>query len=147
MNQVTATIELNQEKGTVKFSMDLQGDSELDHELLVAAIGSGRSVSIVPTHKANELFAEFTILDTSIWPKAMRALENRKRVLAGQPTVEEEQAQVAMRQAQAEDAEKASAKAEQKAIDDAAAKTAADDKRLADAVASGVAAGIAKAQK
>lgn len=107
MNQVTATVTLDQEKGTVKFSMDLQGDTELDHELLTAAIGTSRSVSVTPAHNGEELFAEFTITDASIWPKALRSLENRKRALEGKPSVEEEEAQEAMAKAAAEDAKNA----------------------------------------
>lgn len=139
MSQVTATVEFDQQKGTVKFSMDLQGNSEIDHELLIAAIGTGRSVSLTPAHSGNELFAEFTIADKSIWPKAIRALENKKRVADGKPTVEEEQAQIAKAKAAEEDAKNApvSPTAEEKM-------TAA----IADGIAQGLkAAGVSAAPK
>ena len=145
MAQVTVTVGFDQTKGTVKFSLDLQGETQLEHELLVATIGSGRSVSISPAHAGDELFAEFTIEDPSIWPKAIRQLENRTRVANGRPTIEEEEAQTAMRQA-------ADADAEQKQKDAAAAfakkiadDQAAADKRLTDAVAAGIAQGLKKA--
>jgi hypothetical protein len=90
MNSVTAVITLDQELGTIKFALDLQGDSQLDHEILAAAIGQGRDIKIVPAHKNDELYAEFVISDPLVWPRAVRALANRNRVAAGQLTLEEE---------------------------------------------------------
>lgn len=135
MNQVTATVTLDQVKGTVKFSFDLQGATELDHELLAATISSGRSVSLMPTHVGNELFAEFTIKDSSIWPTAARAMENRKRVANGQPTIEEEEARRAMAEAAAADAEEKAQEAEKQAARDAQAKQDAADAHIAEVVA------------
>ena len=146
MNQeAKATIEFDNVKGTVKFSLDLKGVTEIDHELLLATIGSGRSVSISPAHKGDDLFAEFTIFDTSIWPKAARALENRKRKADGKPTVEEEEAQNALRVAQLQKADADAKAAKEKADADAEAIKAAADKRISDAVTAGVVAGLAKA--
>lgn len=139
MSTVTATVEFNQEKGTVKFVLDLQGTTELDHELLAAAIGTGRSVEIAPAHNGNELFAEFTVIDPNLWPKAIRALENRKRVSEGRPTIEEEEAQVAMRKASEEDAEVKAAQAREKAEATEEAKQEAADKRVADIAAAAAA--------
>ena len=139
MSLVTVEVSFDQPKGQVKFAFDLQGRTEIEHELLNAAIAGGRSVSIVPTHKGDELFAEFTITDPSIFTNASRGLENRKRVADGRPTVEEEEAQVAIREAAEQDSAKAEAVAAKKAADEAAAKQTAEDKRLADAVAAGVA--------
>src|SRR5258708_36780046 len=119
MSTVTATVSFDQASGTVKFSLDLQGATELDHELLAATISSGRSVSIVPAHKGEELFAEFIIKDTSIWPKAARALENRKRIANGQPTIEQEESQAVARKNAQEDAEKAASDEKAKADADA----------------------------
>lgn len=144
MNQVSATVTLDQEKGTVTFSMDLQGDSELDHEILAATIGAGRSVSIQPAHHGNELFAEFVIADLSIWPKASRALENRIRVRDGRPTLDEEEETVWNRVKAGADAEKAAAEAKEKAEVEAEEKQAEADKRLAAAVSSGIAAALSK---
>ncbi len=90
MNQVTAVVTLDQAAGTIKFALDLQGDSPLDHELLAAAISQGRDVHITPTHKGDELFAEIVITDPMIWPRAVRALTNRNRIANNQPTIEEE---------------------------------------------------------
>ena len=104
MSAVVTVIELDQAKGTAKFSMDLKGATEFEHELLAAIIGTGRSVSIVPAHKQDELYAEFTIRDTRIWPTAMRALENRKRKADGRPSVEEEEKQIADAKAAEEEA-------------------------------------------
>ena len=105
MSQVTVTVEFDQVAGTVKFTFDLQGATELDHELLAATIGTGRSVSLKPTHVGNELFAEFTITDPAIWPKAARALANRKRVADGLPTIEQEEERAKMAKAAAEKAD------------------------------------------
>jgi hypothetical protein len=107
MNQVTATVEFDQGKGTVKFALDLQGNTELDHELLAAAIGAGRSVSIKPAHNGDELFAEFVIEDEDIWPDALHNLENRYRARDGKPSLEEEAALAAAQKKAAEDAAKA----------------------------------------
>lgn len=107
MSQVTATVEFDQQKGTAKFSMDLQGNTELDHELLAVAIGTGRSVSIKPAHQGEELFAEFTITDPTIWPKALRSLQNRHRAIEGKPSLEEEERQIEMAKAAEEDARNA----------------------------------------
>lgn len=92
MPKIEATLLLDQVGGVGKFSLDLQGASEMEHEVLAALIGSGRSVSIAPAHKADELFAEFTITDPTIFATAQRSMENRKRKANGQPTVEEEEA-------------------------------------------------------
>ena len=105
MSAVVTVIELDQAKGTVKFSLDLQGATEFEHELLAAVIGTGRSVSIVPAHRGEELFAEFTIRDPKIWPTAIRALENRKRKADGRPSVEEEEQKIADAEAAQEQAE------------------------------------------
>jgi hypothetical protein len=129
MSFVTATIAFDQEAGTVKFSLDLQGETELEHELLAATIGSGRGVSIVPAHRQNELFAEFIIVDKSIWPKAIRGLENRRRVANGQPTVEDEEAQARKREAADKQAEIDAVAARDKAAKDAAAAQKAEDDR------------------
>jgi hypothetical protein len=91
MPQVTATVEFDQLNGSVKFSLDLQGATELEHELLAAAIGTGRSVSLIPAHKQDELFVEFTIRDVRIWPTALRALENRHRKADGRPSLQQEE--------------------------------------------------------
>jgi len=129
MSQVTVAVDFNAETGTVKFSLDLQGNTELEHELLAAAIGTGRTVSLTPAHKANELFAEFTIADKSIWPRALRGFENRRRIADGQPTVEEEEAQAERRAAAEKQADKDAAAAQkQAAIDSAAAKQKEDDR-------------------
>lgn len=90
MNQVTAIVTLDQDAGTIKLALDLQGDSPLDHEILAAAIGSGRDVHIAPMHQGDELFADIIITDQLIWPRAVRALTNRMRVASNQPTLEEE---------------------------------------------------------
>jgi hypothetical protein len=129
MSQVTATVAFDQEKGTVTFSMDLQGNTELDHELLAAAIGTGRSVSIVPRHHADELFAEFTIADSKLWATALHNLENRYRVRDGKPTLEEE----------------AKLAADRKAAEDAAAKAPkppTQEEQMTTAIADGIAKGL-----
>jgi len=105
MSAVVTVIELDQAKGTAKFSMDLKGATEFEHELLAAIIGNGRSVSIVSAHKQDELYAEFTIRDPNIWPTAIRALENRKRKADGRPSVEEEEKRIADAEAAQEQAE------------------------------------------
>lgn len=134
MSHVTADVEFDQAKGTVKFSLDLQGTTELDHELLAAAIGSGRSVSVVPAHEKDELFAEFTITDASIWPKAIRALQNRRRVADGLPTIEEEEKLAADRKSADANSEKEAIAARDKADAEAIAKQEAADARLAAAI-------------
>jgi hypothetical protein len=90
MGIVAVTVTFDQAAGTAKFAMDLQGVTELEHEILLATIGSGRDVKITPAHIGNELFAEFTVTDPAIWPRAIRALTNRKRVADGLPTIEAE---------------------------------------------------------
>ncbi len=147
MAQVEAKVTFDQAEGLVIIRMDLQGNSELEHELLVAAIGKGRSVSIVPDHAGDELFAVIGIQDDSIWPKATRAYENRIRVRDGRPTVEEEEAQAAMAEAGRKDAEQRAADAKAKQEEDEAEKKAAEDKRLADAVAAGISKGLKMANK
>jgi hypothetical protein len=129
MNQVTATVEFDQEKGIVKFSMDLQGNTELDHELLAAAIGDGRKVFIRPAHKGEELFAEFVIDDEYIWPDALHNLENRHRVRDGKPTLEQEASMLAAQKKAADDAAKAP-------------KPPTAEERMEQAIASGIATGL-----
>lgn len=130
MNQVSATVAFDQEKGTVTFSMDLQGNTELDHEILVAAIAGGRKVIILPTHKGDELFAEFTIEDEDIWPDALHNLENRHRVRDGRPTLEEEAAAIAARKKADDEAAKA------------AAKEPTPEEKMQKAIAAGIADGL-----
>lgn len=144
MAQVTVEVEFDQEKGAVIFRMDLQGNNELEHELLAAAIGSGRKVVIIPDHKADEIFAGFAIQDEDIWPDALRALENRKRKAAGQPSLEEEEAAAANRDKMAKKAIADNAAAKEKEAEDAQAKQDADDTRLAKVVSSAVAAALDK---
>lgn len=136
MSQVQTVVTFDAEKGTVKFSLDLQGNSELEHELLAAAIGTGRSVSMTPAHAADELFAEFTIADPSIWPTAVHNLENRHRIADGRPTLEEEAAKV-------EAAKKAQAEAEAAAA--AAAKEPTPEEKMQKAIADGIASGLKQA--
>lgn len=131
MSNITVKVEFDQKAGTVKFSLDLQGTTELDHELLAATIATGRAVKLVPAHMGNELFAEFTIADLSIWPRAARAMENRKRVADGLPTIEEEEAQAAMRAASEQDDKVRSEAAHQKAEEEAQAKQDAADQHIA----------------
>lgn len=114
----TFTVEFDDVKGTAEFNMDLQGTTELEHELLLAAVGSGRGISLIPSHTGDLLSAGFTIADGSMFPAAQRALLNRRRVSDGLPTVEEQEAQEAMNAAQEEDRKKAVA--EQQAKDEAA---------------------------
>jgi hypothetical protein len=147
MAQVEAKVTFDQKEGLVVFRLDLQGNTELEHEILAAAIGNGRSVSIVPDHAGDELFAVFGIKDESIWQKATRALENRIRVRDGRPTVEEEEAQATMAEAARKDAEKREAEAKAAAEEEAEDKKAAEDKRLADAVAAGISKGMKMAGK
>jgi hypothetical protein len=142
MSQVTATVEFNQEKGIVKFAMDLQGNTELDHELLAAAIGNGRKVIILPAHNGEELFAEFTIEDEDIWPEAMHNLENRHRARDGKPSLEQEYAEAKARDDAAKNAVKLAADAAKKAEADAQAKQDADDARLAKVVSAAVSATV-----
>lgn len=129
MSQVTATVEFDQVKGTVKFALDLQGNTELDHELLAAAIGTGRSVSIAPAHEGDELYAEFTIADKSIWANAIHNLENRRRIRDGKPTLEQE-ADAAAAQAKAVEAAKN------------APKEPTAEEKMEQAIASGITTGL-----
>ena len=147
MAQVETKVAFDQATGEVKFSMDLQGNTELEHELLAAAIGDGRKLVILPAHSGNELYAEFVIHDETIWPKAVRAMENRIRVRDGRPTLDEEEAQAAMREAAEKDNAAKAAENKAKAEAEAEEKKMAEDKRLADAVAAGISAGLAKSDK
>jgi hypothetical protein len=143
---VEAKVSFDQKAGEVKFSLDLQGNTELEHELLAAAIGKGRRIVILPAHVGDELFAEFMIDDETIWPNAMRALENRIRVRDGRPTIEEEEAQAAMREAAQKDADAKATEAKAVADREEEDKKTAEDKRLADAVAAGISQGLAQAK-
>jgi hypothetical protein len=118
MSTVTATITLDAVKGTAKFVLDLQGHSEIEHEVLAAVIGTGRSVSITPRHNGDELFAEFTVADKNIWPAAIHNLDNRHRKAEGRPSIEEEEEQNAEANAAQEGADKK--RKEQEAKDKAA---------------------------
>lgn len=144
MAQVNVVVTMDREKGTVKFSMDLQGNTELEHEILAAAIADGRKVSIMPMHAGDELFAEFTVVDPNIWPAAERALENRIRVRDGRPTLDEEEAQAEARKKADEAAEKAS---EEAAAAKQAEADAAEQKQatmIANAVTAGVSAALSR---
>lgn len=147
MAQATVKVTFDQKAGEVTFSLDLQGNSELEHELLVAAIGNGRRVTIMPNHVGDELFADFIIEDESIWPAAMHALENRIRVRDGRPTIEEEQDQAEQKQAAEADAVKRAEAAKEKADAAVEEKKNAEDTRLADAVAAGISKGLKMAGK
>lgn len=139
MAQVTAEVTFDQVAGTAVLRLDLQGNTELEHELLVAMIGDGRKVMMVPDHRGDELFAVIGIQDRDMWDEAQHTLENRYRVRDGRPTIEEEEAQAAQRKANEKAAvEAADVKAKQ-AIADAEDKQEEADEKLAATVSAAVA--------
>ena len=112
MITINATGVFDKEKGTFAVSLDLAGHTELEHEMLLAMIGSGRTVSLSPTHDGEELSAGFSIYDPAAFDLAVHNLENRHRIADGRPTLEQEAEAAANQkkyQAQAETDAKASA--------------------------------------
>ena len=94
MLTVKATMEFDAGLGVMVVSLDIQGDSEMEHEVLKAAFAADRSVVLVPAHQGtngDDLYVKFWFTDTNVFPLAARALENRIRVRDGRPTVEQEE--------------------------------------------------------
>jgi len=83
------TLSFDAAKGSVTASLKLEGESEMEHELLVQFFQS-RSVTLMPFHVGDSLESRFVITDPAAFANAQRATENRIRVRDGRPTVEQE---------------------------------------------------------
>lgn len=94
MHMISISPTFDAASGTFRFDMDFQGGTEMEHEILAALFASPRTVRIMPTHKRDELFATFSIVDGAVFARATRAHENRIRERDGRLSVEEEQAAI-----------------------------------------------------
>lgn len=110
MAQVNTKLTFDAEKGSVTVALDLNGSTEMEHELLTQFF-TARAVSLVPMHVGEDLQSAFVIVDTNAYPKAQRACENRIRAREGRPSVEQEEAAKALASQNQADAEKADADA------------------------------------
>ncbi len=89
---INATGTFDAEKGTFTLEMDLEGHTEMEHEMLAAFFADKRSVIVFPTHEGDVLSASFVIADHDAFDLAVHNLENRKRAQDGRPSLEQEAA-------------------------------------------------------
>lgn len=91
MAQVKASVSFDAAKGTATVTLELAGQSEMEHELL-SQFFTARAATLVPFHVGDQLESRFVLTDADAFAKAQRATENRIRLRDGRPTVEQEQA-------------------------------------------------------